>query len=133
GAGGSSPSPAGRERLHGASGPRRRLPGGRPAGRDLPVATWTAYRAESEFISPDGRTVVFGASLAAGDADSNAAMHQVPAIRAALAGVARAAGATAYGVAGDAPALYDVSRASDTHLLPIFPLPIAAPPLLPAL
>src|SRR5215831_2616742 len=35
-----------------------------------------------------------------------------------------AAGATAYGVAGDAPALYDVSRASDTDLLHIFPVAI---------
>jgi len=117
-------TPARLAALHAEFGDPRALPAVPPAGSDLPVATWTAYRAESEFISPDGRTVVFGASLAAGDADSNAAMHQVPAIRAAVAGVARAAGATAYGVAGDAPALYDVSRASDTDLLHIFPVAI---------
>jgi RND superfamily putative drug exporter len=118
-------TPARLAALHAKLGDPRALPAVPPAGSGLSAATWAAYRAESQFISPDGRTVLFGASLAAGDADSNAALHQVPAIRAAVASVARAAGATAYGVAGDAPASYDVSRASDTDLLHIFPVAIA--------
>ncbi len=80
--------------------------------------------AESQFVSPDGRTVRFDVSLAAGDPGSNAALGQVPAIRAAVAAVARASGATAYGVTGQAPATYDISRVSDHDLLRIFPVAI---------
>ncbi len=90
----------------------------------VPAATWTAYRAESQFISADGRTVRFNAALTAGDPGSNAALHQVPAIRSAVAAVARAAGASAYGVAGVAPAGYDVGQASDADLLHIVPVAI---------
>jgi RND superfamily putative drug exporter len=85
---------------------------------------WAVYRAESQFISADGRTVLFDAGLAAGDPDSNAALHQVPAIRAAVAAVARDAGASANGVTGEAPATYDVSQASDRDLVHIFPVAI---------
>jgi RND superfamily putative drug exporter len=84
----------------------------------------SSYRAESQFISPDGRTVLFDAGLTAGDPGSNAALHQVPAIRAAVATVAHDVGARAYGVAGVAPGSYDVSRASDQDLLHIFPVAI---------
>ena len=48
----------------------------------------------------------------------------MPAIRAAVAGVARDTGASAYGVAGQAPAAYDVSQASDRDLQHIFPVAI---------
>ena len=71
-----------------------------PPGNHVPPATWAAYGAETQFISPDGRTVLFDARLVAGDPGSNAALRQVPAIRAAVAAVARATGASAYGVAG---------------------------------
>src|SRR5262249_49471318 len=104
-----------------------------PSGNGIRPATWAAYRAESQFISPDGRTVLFGAGLAAGDPGSNAALHQVPAIRAAVAAVAHATGATAYGVAGAAPAAYDVGQASDTDLLHIVPVAIIVIGLLLAL
>jgi len=110
--------------LHAMLGDPRTLPAQKPTGAGLPAAVWAAYRAESQFISPDGRTVQFGASLAAGDPGSNAALHQVPAIRAAVAAVARDTGASAYGVAGEAPATYDVGRASDRDLVRIFPVAI---------
>jgi putative drug exporter of the RND superfamily len=109
------------------------IPSVRPPGTDVPPATWAAYRAESQFISPDGRTVIFDARLTAGDPGSNAALHQVPAIRAAVAAVARATGATAYGVAGAAPAGYDVGQASDADLLHIVPVAIIVIGLLLAL
>jgi uncharacterized membrane protein YdfJ with MMPL/SSD domain len=89
-------------------------------------AQWAAFRVESQFISPDGRTVLFDAGLAAGDPASNAALHQVPAIRAAVAAVAHRVGAREYGVTGQAPAAYDVSRASDRDLLLIVPVAIVA-------
>src|SRR5262249_23208910 len=59
--------------LHAMLGDPRTLPAQKPTGAGLPAAVWAAYRAESQFISPDGRTVQFGASLAAGDPGSNAA------------------------------------------------------------
>ena len=110
--------------LHARFGDPRALPAAPPPGRDIRPAVWAAYRAESQFISPDGRTVLFNAGLSAGDPDSTAAMHQVPAIRAAVARVAHEVGATGYGVAGDASATYDVSQVSDSDLLHIFPVAI---------
>jgi RND superfamily putative drug exporter len=110
--------------LHATLGEPRALPAVPPPGSGVQPAIWAAYRAESQFISPDGRTILFDTGLSAGDADSNAALHQVPAIRAAVARAAHAAGATSYGAAGDAPATYDVSRVSDADLLHIFPVAI---------
>src|SRR5262249_41617689 len=72
----------------------------------------------------DGRTVLFDAGLTADDPGSNAALHQVPAIRAAVAAVTRDTGASAYGVAGEAPATYDVSQTSNRDLVHIFPVAI---------
>ena len=110
--------------LHATLGDPRALSAAPPAASRVAPGLWSTYRAESQFISPDGRTVLFSAGLRAGDADSNAALHQVPALRAAVSGVARAVGATASGVAGDAPTAYDVSQASDRDLLHIFPVAI---------
>jgi putative drug exporter of the RND superfamily len=110
--------------LHARLGDPRVLAALPPPGSGLPAASWTTYRAESQFISPDGRTVLFDAGLAAGDPGSNAALHQVPAIRTAVAAVARDAGARAYGVAGEAPSSYDVGQASDQDVLHIFPVAI---------
>ena len=119
--------------LHAALGDPRALPSLPPPGSAARAATWAAYRAESQFISPDGRTILFDAGLTAGDPDSTAALHQVPAIRTAVAAVAHATGARAYGVAGDAHATYDVSHASDTDLLHIIPVAIIVIGLLLAL
>jgi putative drug exporter of the RND superfamily len=116
-------APAQLTALHAKLGDPRALPATPPASGVSP-AVWTAYRAESQFISPDGRTVQFSVGLRAGDADSNAALRQVPAIRAAVARVARAVGASAYGVTGDAPTTYDVSQVSDRDLAHIFPIAI---------
>ena len=66
----------------------------------------------------------FDAALTAGDPGSNAALHAVPGIRAAVAAVARGVHASAYGVAGEAPTIYDVSQASDHDLLRIVPVAI---------
>jgi RND superfamily putative drug exporter len=110
--------------LHTRLGDPRALPAVPPPGGAVPGPTWSAYRAESQFISPDGRTVLFDAGLAAGDPGSNAALRQVPAIRAAVAAAARAADARAYGVTGEVSATYDVGQVSDQDLLHIFPVAI---------
>lgn len=110
--------------LHARFGDPGALPALPPAGSPVTAATWAAYRAEGQFISPDGQTILFDAGLRAGDPDTNAAIDEVPAIRAAVTVAARATGASAYGVAGDAPIGYDTSRASDSDLLHIFPIAV---------
>ena len=119
--------------LHATLGGPAAIPPVPPPGSHVPPATWAAYGAERQFISPDGRTVLFEARLVAGDPGSNAALGQVPAIRSAVAAVARATGASAYGVAGDVPAAYDVGQVSDADLLRVFPVAIIVIGLLLAL
>ena len=119
--------------LHASLGGPAAIPAVPPPGNRIPTATWAAYGAETQFISPDGRTVLFDARLVDGDPGSNAALRQVPALRAAVAAVARATGASAYGVAGEVPAAYDVSQVSDADLLRIFPVAIIVIGLLLAL
>ena len=110
--------------LHATFGDPAALPQVPPSGTGIPQARWAAYRTENQFIAPDGRTVLFDAGLSVGGPDSTAALHQVPAIRAAVAAVAHDTGASGYGVAGAAPASYDVSRGSDSDLLHIVPVAI---------
>ncbi|MBO0825015.1 MAG: MMPL family transporter, partial [Actinobacteria bacterium] len=119
--------------LHAALGAPAALPPVPPAGSDVAPTMWAAYTAESPFISPDGRTVVFDARLVTDDPGSNAALRQVPAIRAEVAAVARATGASAYGVADDMTAAYDVGQVSDADLLRIVPVALIVIGLLLAL
>jgi RND superfamily putative drug exporter len=121
---GATVTPARLIALHATLGDPGTLPAQPPPGRSVRAGQWALYRAEGQFISPDGRTVLFDAGLTAGDPGSNAALHQVPAIRAAVAAVTRETGASAYGVAGEAPATYDVSQASSRDLVHIFPVAI---------
>jgi len=97
-----------------------------PAGTSIPVALYSAYLATARYISTDGTTVQWEAGLKAGDPGSTKALNAVPAIRSAVAKVAKAAGADAYGVAGEAPALYDVSNISDHDLRHIVPVAVIA-------
>jgi RND superfamily putative drug exporter len=110
--------------LHATLGSPAALPAVPPPGTRIPAATWAAYGAEARYISPDGRTVLFDARLAHDDPASNAALRQVPAIRAAVATVARATGASADGVTGDVPAAYDAGQVSDADLLRVVPVAI---------
>lgn len=103
-------------------GPPNALPVVRPASIPLPTATYNAYRATAQFVSPDGRTVQFYTSLKAGDPAGAAALQAMPAVRRAASGVARAAGAADSGVAGQAAVAYDVSAASNDDLDHIVPL-----------
>jgi len=109
-------------RLYAVLGPPALLP---PApGPSVPVSTtiYNAYRSTAQFISADGRTLQFDATLAAGDPAGTAALQAVPAIRAAVDQVARQVGAIQNGVTGQAAASYDVSAASDTDLTRIIPI-----------
>ena len=105
---------------------------GSPSAK-VPTLTYDLYRATARFVSPDGHTIQFEAGLTAGDASSTAALNAVPSVRKALTAVQHSIGATASGVAGEAPALYDVSSISDTDLIHIVPIAIIAIGLLLAL
>jgi len=122
--------------LHAALGNPKLLPplpiAGSP-GAKVPIALYDFYRATARFVSPDGHTIQFEAGLTAGDASSTPALNAVPAIRAALTRVQHQIGATASGIAGEAPALYDVSSISDSDLIHIVPIAIIAIGLLLAL
>ena len=119
--------------LHAILGPAKALPPVPPPGSKVPAAAYEAYRATSNYVSPDGRTVQYSASLKAGDPGDTPAMRAIPSIRAAATAVARAAGASDSAVGGMAPALYDISSISNSDLKHIVPIAILAIGLLLAL
>jgi RND superfamily putative drug exporter len=102
------------------------------AGR-LPVIVYNSYRSLVEFVSGDGRTVQFVATLKAGSQDSTPAMHATPTVRLAVTAAATASGAQQSGVAGEAAALFDVSSTSGHDMVEIIPVAIIAIGLLLAL
>ena len=107
--------------LHSRLGPAQRLALTGGAGATS-RATYAAYRSTTQFISADGRTVQFYASLSAGEPSSTAALHAIPAVRRTADTVARHAGVLDHGVAGEAAAGYDVSRVSTHDLQRIIPI-----------
>jgi putative drug exporter of the RND superfamily len=92
-----------------------------PAG----LAAYQAYRASGSYVSTDGKTISFATSLAAGNPTTTRAAQAVPAIRAAAGRAARVAGATAFGVTGQAAFTYDVAQLSDSDLRTVIPIAIA--------
>jgi putative drug exporter of the RND superfamily len=111
--------------LRAALGPASALPPIPPPGSKVPVAVYEAYRASAQFVSADGHSVLFEVGLKAGDPSGTAAINAVPTIRADVTQVATAIGATDSGVAGEAPALYDVSSISTSDLQTVIPIAIA--------
>ncbi len=92
----------------------------------IPAEAYQLYRVTANFVSPDGKTVMFSTGLKAGDPGGTAALNAVPAIRAATTSTATSVGAVASGVGGEAPALYDISRISVSDLKHIIPVAILA-------
>ncbi len=97
-----------------------------PAGSGISLADYVTYLTTARYVSADGHTVQWSTGLTAGSAGSNAAISAVPAIRARVGAVAERAGADASGVAGEAPALYDVSSISNSDVGTIVPIAILA-------
>src|SRR5580693_6172831 len=112
------------QELHAALGNAAALPTVPPANSKVPVDAYEAYRATAQYVSPDGRTIQFEVGLKAGDPSTTAAMNAVPSVRTEAATVAKTLGATAYGVAGEAPAFHDISQISDTDLVRVVPVAI---------
>ncbi len=119
--------------LHGALGPAKTLSPTAPTGGRIPPEAYQLYRATANYVSVDGRTVLFSVGLAAGDPGSTSALNAVPAIRAETSSVAHAAGARDSGVTGEAPAIYDISSISNSDLKHIIPIAILVIGLLLAL
>jgi putative drug exporter of the RND superfamily len=94
-------------------------------GGRIPAGIYQLYRETANYVSPDGRTVQFSTGLRY-DPGSTAAMNEVPAIRAATTAIQKSVGATASGVAGEAPALKDISDISTSDLKHIIPVAILA-------
>jgi RND superfamily putative drug exporter len=82
------------------------------------------YRATSQFVSADGKTIQFETSLTAGDPSTTAALNAVPAVRSAAESVVPTLHATDSGVTGEAPALYDISSISNSDLAHVIPIAI---------
>ncbi len=78
--------------------------------------------AVSQFISPDGRTVQFYATLKAGPSGSQAATQATPAVRAALQKVASSVGASQNQVYGNDAAAYDIDQTTTNDLKRIIPV-----------
>jgi RND superfamily putative drug exporter len=130
---GATLSPATYAHLHAELGAPHALGTTEPAGLSVPAPQYNAYRSTAQFVSPDGRTVQFEATLTAGGQQSTAALDATPRIRAIVSDAAVRSGARTSGVAGEAAALYDVSSASNHDLFHIFPIAILAIALLLAL
>ena len=105
-----------------AYGPPENLPAVPPSGYTGSLTTYTAYKASSQFISADGRTLLFPTSLAAGSSTSTVAAAAIPDVRLAVASVARSIGATSSGVDGYASLAADVGSLSMHDLLRIIPI-----------
>lgn len=116
------------ELLHAELGPPASLALPEPpqlAPRVSPAA-YSAYRSLVQLVSADGQVVQWEANLKSGPQGSTGAMRATPAVRRAVSEAARASGAYASGVAGQAAALYDVSNTSNHDILEIVPVAIAA-------
>ncbi len=135
--GGITLTPAQYQGLYSALGPPNKLPA-TPTAADLlggriPAQAYQLYRVTANFVSPDGRTVQFSTGLSASkgstvsiDPGSTAALNAVPAVRTTTMRIQHSVGATASGVAGEAPALKDISTISTSDLKHIIPIAIIA-------
>ena len=98
------------------------LPAVPPGGYTGSLATYAAYRGSGQYISADGRTLLFPTSLAAGPSTSTAAASAIPAVRDSVATVARSIGATSSGVDGYAAMAADIGDLSMHDLIRIIPI-----------
>jgi RND superfamily putative drug exporter len=132
-ANGSTLTPSAYAALYKELGNPSRLPVIESSSSTVPSAQYQAYRSSGQFVAANGLTIAFQTSFSAGNQQSTAALQAVPKVRAALTSAAKASGAVASGVDGEAAGLYDVSGASSRDLLHVFPIAILAIGLLLAL
>ncbi|MGB9113573.1 MAG: MMPL family transporter [Acidimicrobiales bacterium] len=121
------------ERLHSELGAPSSLPAVADPSAGVSKAMYDAYRASQLFVSKNGRTIQFEATLQVGGQQTTAALNATPRIRSLVAVAARRSGAIESGVAGEAAALYDVSSTSNHDLFRVIPIAIIAIAILLAL
>ncbi|MGO8683032.1 MAG: MMPL family transporter [Thermoleophilia bacterium] len=109
-------------KLRSELGPAAALPATPPPGSPVSPAIYQAYRATTQFISPNGMAVQFYAVQSAGITGSSAAMQAIPRVRAELTRVAASTNAQASGVGGQDALAYDVSSLSNHDLKVIIPI-----------
>jgi RND superfamily putative drug exporter len=108
--------------LYAALGPPQSLALSPPPASTLSSGAYQAYRATAQFVSADGRTVLYDASLTAGGPETATALNAIPKVRVTVASVAARIGAVDSGVAGEAPSLNDVAAVSAHDLTKIIPV-----------
>ncbi|HTW19283.1 MAG TPA: MMPL family transporter [Mycobacteriales bacterium] len=106
------------------NGDPRKLPPLKPASLAMSQLEYQIYRAESNYVSADGKTVQYLTSLTVGDPAATKALRAVPAIRRAVTSVGDQVHASQSAVGGEAPALYDISATSDHDLRTVIPIAI---------
>jgi RND superfamily putative drug exporter len=108
-------------RLHSQLGAPQALPAIPPATSLVPPQEYNAYRATGQYISADGHTVQFVATLK-DPSSSPAALTAIPGLRTAIAQVARSSGASQHGVVSTNAFAYDITQTSESDLSHIIPL-----------
>ncbi|HEX7368096.1 MAG TPA: MMPL family transporter [Candidatus Saccharimonadales bacterium] len=127
GSGAGALTPAKIAQLYQRLGPPARLPKTYPAqlaGSGVSPLVYQVYRQLVNYISPSGKIVQYEVVLAAGDPNSTAAMNATPAERARVDAIAKASGAVNSGLAGEAPALYDINHISNSDLVRVIPIAV---------
>ncbi|MHB1864893.1 MAG: MMPL family transporter [Candidatus Saccharimonadales bacterium] len=115
------------KKLHAVLGEPNKLPAIMPsnlASSGISPGVYRAYRALSNYISPNGHIVQYEVALTAGDPNSTSAMNATPAERNKVNQIAASVGATNNGIAGEAPALYDINQISNHDLIKVIPIAI---------
>ena len=109
-------------RLHLVLGPAQALSRTGSLPKGVTPLEYDAYRATSQYISVDGRTVQWATTLRYNDGSSSQNIAQLPAARDSIAALGQRVGATQSGVYGRMPFAYDVSHIATTDLWRILPL-----------
>lgn len=110
--------------LHAELGDPRTLPPTELPHQGVAPMDYALYRATTNYVSQDGRTVQYLAALSAGDPSTSTALHAVPSIRRVVTSVGDNVGARESAVGGEAPGIYDVSSTSNSDLKRVIPIAI---------
>jgi RND superfamily putative drug exporter len=108
-------------RLHALLGSPQALPVVPPASSPVPLRVYDAYRSIGQYVSADGKTVLFLAPLQ-DNSSSPAAFNTIPQLRTEVASVATHAGASKNGIASSNAFAYDITQISNSDLERIIPI-----------
>jgi RND superfamily putative drug exporter len=103
-------------------GPPQSVAPTEPTGSTVPASTYDAYRGLAQYISADGKTVMYYTTPRNNNPNSSAALNAVKSLRATITQTAQSVGATNSGLLGVLPIAYDVSQTSNSDLQVIIPI-----------